>query len=64
MRVGEWRHSNNYRMTPLANTNAHRATNEAYYQRDVLYKWMMSPEGQIPWQLEYVLRERHADDHN
>lgn len=51
-------------MTPLANTNAHRATNEAYYQRDVLCKWMMSPEGQIPWQLEYILKERHADNHN
>nr|XP_011312329.1 PREDICTED: uncharacterized protein LOC105272113 [Fopius arisanus] len=46
----------------LAASSAHRATRDAYNQRDVLANYFLTPEGEIPWQHAYIRRGFHSDD--
>lgn len=46
----------NNRLLPLAATDIHRATNEAYQQHNNLATWMNSPHGEVIWQYDYISR--------
>ncbi|XP_032673109.1 protein ALP1-like isoform X2 [Odontomachus brunneus] len=57
---GAWRFSLN-NVNNLRRTNIHRATREAYVQRDTLCEYLSSPQGEVPWQLEYIHRGYNRD---
>jgi len=40
----------------LRRTNIHRTVREAYIQRDILSEYLSSPQGEVPWQINYVRR--------
>lgn len=35
-------------------TNAHRATMEAYVQREIIANYFLTPASEVPWQYDYV----------
>lgn len=58
---GEWRlHVNNVNLN-LRRTNVHRAVTEAYNQRDILSEYFSSPQGEVPWQIDYIRRGYNRD---
>lgn len=56
-----WR-ENNVSIPSIPPSNAHRATVEAYEERNKLADYFSTPEGQIPWQLEYVRRGQNRNE--
>lgn len=57
---GAWR-SNVNNVNNLRHTNVHRAVREAYILRDILSEYLSSPQGEVPWQKEYIHRGYNAD---
>lgn len=57
---GAWR-ENNVPIPSISPCNAHRATVEAYEERNKLADYFVT-EGQVPWQLEYVRRGQNRDE--
>lgn len=57
---GAWR-ENDMPLQRIAPCNAHRATVEAYKQRDKLADYFLTPQGEVPWQLEYIRRGQNRD---
>lgn len=57
---GEWRFSLN-NVNNLQRTNIHRAVRETYIQRDTLSEYLSSPQGEVPWQIEYIRRGYNRD---
>lgn len=53
---GMWRNENSECLGQIRPSTAHRATNEAYKQRDAIAEYLMSPCGKVPWQIDYVCR--------
>lgn len=54
---GQWRNDQSEQsMLPLRPTLAHRATIEAYRQRDAIADYLLTPAGEVSWQNEYVQR--------
>lgn len=51
----------NNHLLPLAATAIHRATDEAYQQRNNLVTWMNSPHGEVSWQYDYISRGTYKD---
>lgn len=45
----------------LRPTNIHRAIREAYTQREILSEYLSSPQGEVPWQMEYIHRGYNKD---
>jgi len=45
----------------LRRTNIHRTVREAYIQRDILSEYLSSPQGEVPWQIDYVRRGYNRD---
>lgn len=60
--LGEWQTEYHEGFQSLAPSNAHRATREAYNQRNLLANLFLAPEGEIPWQYGYVRRGFNCDD--
>lgn len=58
--LGEWRLNVN-NTNNLRPTNIHRAAREAYIQRDILSKYLSSPQGEVSWQMEYIHRGYNKD---
>ncbi|KAJ8910068.1 hypothetical protein NQ315_004961 [Exocentrus adspersus] len=56
---GEWRNEPNI-LQDISNIGPHRATTAAYEQRDILADYLLTPNGEVPWQIEYIRRGRHA----
>jgi len=53
--LGRWRDENEgTNLGRLRPCSAHRATREAYDQRDILTKYLLSPAGEITWQYEHI----------
>lgn len=59
--LGEWRNEGES-FQGLAPTSAHRATTEAYKQRDTLAHYLVTPEGEVPWQYTYIRRGFNSED--
>ncbi|XP_071555013.1 uncharacterized protein [Temnothorax nylanderi] len=57
---GAWRSSLD-NVNNLRPTNIHRAVREAYIQRDTLSEYLLSPQGEVPWQMEYIHRGYNKD---
>jgi len=57
---GTWRNETSY-LENIRSTRAHRATREAYEQRDTLTKYLLSPAGAVTWQNEYIHRGSNDD---
>ncbi|XP_071641987.1 uncharacterized protein [Temnothorax longispinosus] len=53
---GMWRNENSECLEQIRPSTAHRATNEAYKQRDAIAEYLMTPAGEVSWQKEYVSR--------
>ncbi|GAB1864087.1 Nuclease harbi1-like protein [Camponotus japonicus] len=58
---GAWR-ENNIPIPSIPPSNAHRATVEAYEEQNKLADYFLTPEGQVPWQLEYVRKGQNRDE--
>lgn len=56
---GTWR-SETSNMRNFRPCTAHRATREAYEQRDVLTKYLLSPTGEISWQYAHIQENLYA----
>lgn len=54
IRFGEWRDELLDDRANLRPSNSHRATQEAYRQRDSLANYFVTLSGKVPWQYEYV----------
>lgn len=54
---GEWRLYENALRDIAAGPN--RATVAAYRQRDILSSYLLTPEGQVPWQMNHIQRGRN-----
>lgn len=59
---GEWRNEDDEGFQNLASTSAHRATREAYNQRNSLANFFLTPEGELPWQYAYIRRGFNCDN--
>lgn len=57
---GEWRFTLD-NVNNLQSTNIHRAVREAYVQRNILSEYLSSPQGEVPWQIDYIRRGRNRD---
>lgn len=57
---GTWR-ENDIHIPSIQPCSARRATVEAYEQRDKLADYFVTPEGEIPWQYEYVRRGQNCN---
>jgi len=57
---GEWR-LNIRNVNNLRPTNVHRVVRDAYNQRDTLAEYLSSPQGEVPWQIEYIHRGYNRD---
>lgn len=57
---GAWR-NNDIQFQNNLPCNARRATIEAYKLRDKLADYFLTPEGEIPWQYEYIRRGQNSD---
>jgi len=51
---GTWRNESSANIENIRPTRAHRATREAYEQRDILTKYLLSPAGAVTWQNEHI----------
>lgn len=56
IRNGEWRNETSEERTNLRPTCAHRATREAYNQRNSLANYFLILAGEIPWQYAHIPR--------
>lgn len=59
---GEWRRNEQNALRDIPPTSTHRATTNAYRQRDKLADYFLTAPGEVPWQYEYVRRGLHYDD--
>jgi len=59
---GEWRNEISEAFRNLAPSSAHRATKEAYNQKDSLANFFLIPKGEVPWQYTYIRRGFNSDD--
>lgn len=59
--LGEWRNDENVNsaFSSLAHNRIHHSPREAYDMREVLTNYFTSPNGEIPWQWEYINRGKH-----
>lgn len=62
IRNGEWRNETLEERANLRPTRAHRATREAYNQRDSLANYFLTPAGEVPWQYAYIHRSFNSQD--
>jgi len=60
--LGEWRNEISEALRDLAPSSAHRATKEAYNQRDSLANFFLTAKGEIPWQYAHIRRDFNSDD--
>ncbi|XP_032685188.1 protein ALP1-like [Odontomachus brunneus] len=59
---GEWRRHVQNAFRDIPPTSMHHATTVAYKQRDKLADYFLTPQGEVPWQYQYVRRGLHHDD--
>lgn len=59
---GAWRNEYSTEMSRIRSTTAHRSTTAAYKQRDEIADYLLTPEGEVPWQNEYINRGLNNPD--
>ncbi|XP_029162074.1 protein ALP1-like [Nylanderia fulva] len=59
---GEWRRYTQNVFKDIPPTSTHNATAVAYRQRDTLADYFLTPQGEVPWQYQYIRRGLHHDD--
>ncbi|KAB0790347.1 hypothetical protein PPYR_15286 [Photinus pyralis] len=55
---GKWREivSNDKNLTRVGRIGANVSSKKAYSQRDIVAKYLLTPEGSVPWQMKYINR--------
>jgi len=57
---GAWR-ADNIQIQNIPPCNARRATIEAYQVREKFADYFLTPEGEVPWQYDYVRKGQNSD---
>lgn len=57
---GAWRSVEKTQMQAIRKSPPCRAAQKAFQQRDALAQYFLTPEGEVPWQYEYIQRGRYA----